>query len=78
MKSLLLCLAALCCGLVSLTAQNAAPARQPGEYPLAADSLPQDGVPKGKLEGPFEWNSKIIGGTVRRYWVFVPAQYTGE
>lgn len=57
---------------------QAAIARKVGSYPLTADSLPQDGVPKGKLEGPFEWNSKIIGGTVRRYWVFVPAQYTGE
>ena len=54
------------------------PARKLGEYPLSADSLPQPGVPKGRLEGPFEWNSKIIGGTVRRYWIYVPAQYTGE
>ena len=55
-----------------------APARKPGEYTHGPDSLPQEGVPKGKLEGPFEWNSKIIGGTVRRYWVWIPAQYTGE
>jgi enterochelin esterase family protein len=59
-------------------AQDATPARKVGDYPLTADSLPQAGVPKGRLEGPFEWNSKIIGGTVRRYWIFVPAQYTGE
>jgi len=65
-------------GLAHLSAQDSAPMRKPGEYPLTADSLPQAGVPKGKLEGPFEWNSKIIGGTVRRYWVYVPAQYTGE
>ena len=49
--------------------------RKPGEYPLMADSLPQEGIPKGRLEGPFEFKSKIIPGTVRRYWVFVPAQY---
>jgi len=49
--------------------------RKPGEYPLMADSLPQQGVPKGRLEGPFEFRSKIIPGTVRRYWIFVPAQY---
>ncbi len=42
---------------------------------LGPDSLPQDGVPKGSLEGPFEFHSKIIDGTVRQYWVFVPAQY---
>ena len=49
--------------------------RQPGEYPFMPDSLPQEGVPKGTLEGPFEFRSQIIAGTVRRYWIFVPAQY---
>ena len=65
--SSVLCLAAF--------AQDAAPVRKPGDYPLTADSLPQEGVPKGQLLGPFEWRSAIIRGTVRRYWVFVPAQY---
>ena len=49
--------------------------RRPGEYALMADSLPQEGIPKGRLEGPFEFHSKIIPGTVRRYWIYVPAQY---
>jgi len=49
--------------------------RQPGEYVVSADALPQEGIPKGRLEGPFEFHSKIIEGTVRRYWIFVPAQY---
>jgi enterochelin esterase family protein len=49
--------------------------RQPGEYPVSADALPQAGIPKGRLEGPFEFHSKVIEGTVRRYWIFVPAQY---
>jgi hypothetical protein len=52
--------------------------RQPGEYHLSADSLPQDGVPKGKLEGPFLFHSHIFTNTVRQYWIFVPAQYTPE
>ena len=39
------------------------------------DHFPQDGIPPGKLEGPFEFHSKIIDGTVRQYWIFVPAQY---
>ena len=60
------------------SAQEAAPVRKPGEYPLTADSLPQEGVPKGQLHGPFEWRSSIIRGTVRRYWVFVPAQYKAD
>ena len=59
--------------------QAAAPAeRKPGEYPLGPDSKPQPGVPKGRLEGPFSFKSQIIAGTVRQYWIYVPAQYTGE
>ena len=50
--------------------------RKPGDYPLGADSLPQDGVPKGKLEGPLLFKSQVIANTVRRYWIYVPAQYT--
>jgi enterochelin esterase family protein len=49
--------------------------RQPGEYPPTADSLAQPGVPEGKLIGPLEFRSKIIEGTVRRYWIYVPAKY---
>jgi len=52
--------------------------RRPGEYPLMPDSLAQDGVPKGQLEGPFEFHSRIIPGTVRQYWVYVPAQYNAK
>jgi enterochelin esterase family protein len=49
--------------------------RKPGEYPPTADSIPQPGVPKGKLVGPLEFKSKVIAGTVRRYWIYVPAKY---
>src|SRR5687767_14020063 len=41
-------------------------------YELGPDSLPQPGVPKGKLEGPFLFKSQIITNTVRRYWIYVP------
>jgi enterochelin esterase-like enzyme len=44
-------------------------------YPLGPDSLPREGVPKGKLEGPFLFHSKVIENTVRKYWVYVPPQY---
>jgi len=54
--------------------QNAA-ARKPGDYPLGPNSLPQPGVPKGTLDGPLEFRSQVIANTVRRYWVYVPAQY---
>jgi hypothetical protein len=52
--------------------------RTVGPYVHGPDSKPQDGVPKGRLEGPFEFKSQIIAGTVRRYWIFVPAQYTPD
>lgn len=42
---------------------------------LGPDSMVQADVPQGRLEGPFEFHSDIIADTVRRYWVFVPAQY---
>ncbi|MCA9136148.1 MAG: hypothetical protein KDB00_05300 [Planctomycetales bacterium] len=47
-------------------------------YPLGADSLPNDQVPKGSLEGPYLFKSNVIEDTVRKYWVYVPAQYTGD
>jgi enterochelin esterase-like enzyme len=47
-------------------------------YPVDPDSRPQEGVPKGKLEGPTLFKSKIFAGTVRKYWVYVPAQYTPD
>jgi len=46
------------------------------DYKLGPDSLPQEGAPQGKLEGPFLFKSQILAGTVRKYWVYVPAQYT--
>jgi S-formylglutathione hydrolase FrmB len=52
--------------------------RKPGDYPLTADSLPQPDAAKGRLEGPFLFRSHIIANTARRYWVFVPAQYTPD
>jgi Putative esterase len=44
---------------------------------LAAWSAP-GGVPRGRLDGPFEFHSRVFAGTVRRYWVFVPAQYSPD
>jgi enterochelin esterase family protein len=65
----------------SLLAQPAASSafvRKPGDYPLGTDSLPQAGVPKGKLEGPLLFKSQILTNTIRRYWIYVPAQYTPD
>ncbi len=44
-------------------------------YQLGPDSLPQEGVPKGEIRGPFTLPSKAYPGTQHTYWVYVPAQY---
>lgn len=69
-----LALAMLC--LAAGAAPAGAPVIQPGPWKLTPDHLPQSSVPNGRLEGPFEFHSAVFAGTVRRYWLFVPAQYT--
>jgi len=69
---------AAACGLALMVAASqafAAEPRKPGEYPPTADSIAQPGVAKGKLVGPLEFKSNVITGTVRRYWIYVPAGY---
>ena len=67
---LLAALILFACSLVAVAGEV-----PPRRYALTADSLPQPGVPQGRLEGPFEFHSQIIPGTVRRYWIHVPAGY---
>ena len=50
-------------------------AKADDDYTLGPDSQPQEGVPKGKVEGPFLFESKVFDGTKREYSVYVPAQY---
>ena len=60
----------------SKPAQTATPARPAApQYKTDPDSLPQAGVPKGKLEGPFIFKSQVFSNTIRKYWVYAPAQY---
>lgn len=44
-------------------------------YQLGPDSLPQEGVPKGRVIGPLTLASEVFENTTRHYWVYVPAQY---
>jgi enterochelin esterase family protein len=37
--------------------------------------MPQEGVPKGDIEGPFTLPTKVYPGTQHTYWVYVPQQY---
>jgi len=59
-------------------AAKSKPAKDPAldnQYKLGPDSQPQPGVPEGKVT-EYTWNdSKIFPGTIRKYWVYIPAQY---
>jgi enterochelin esterase-like enzyme len=46
-------------------------------YTLGPDSQIQEGVPRGKVT-KYQWKSAVFPGTVRDYWVYVPAQYDGQ
>lgn len=47
-------------------------------YELGPDSLPQEGVPQGEINGPHVIASEAFPGTQHTYWVYVPAQYDAE
>ncbi len=51
------------------------PEQLSAEFPLGPDSLPQPGVPPGKVEQFTFSNSRIFPGTVRDYYVYTPAPY---
>jgi enterochelin esterase family protein len=51
--------------------------RAADNYKLGADSQQQEGVPKGKVT-KHSWTSTIFSGTVRDYWIYVPAQYDSK
>ena len=65
------------CLLVALFSVLSGIAGLAEDYPLGADSQRQPGVPQGAVTH-YTWTSKIFPGTVRDYWVYVPAQYTPE
>lgn len=45
------------------------------QYRLGPDSMPQEGVPKGEIRGPYTLPSRAYPGTQHTYWIYVPAQY---
>jgi len=45
------------------------------QYRPGPDSMPQEGVPKGEIRGPYTLPSNAYPGTQHTYWVYVPAQY---
>ena len=49
--------------------------RQPGDYPLTADSHYQPNVPRGTITQHTWSTSRIYPGTTREWWLYVPTQY---
>ena len=47
------------------------------DYEFTADSLPKPDVPKGKVTR-HDWKSQVFEGTLRQYYLYVPAQYDGS
>lgn len=46
-----------------------------GDVAIAAERPAPATAASFRLEGPFELHSRVYPGTVRRYWVYVPADY---
>src|SRR5689334_13502168 len=47
------------------------------DYPLGPDSERHPDVPAGTVT-KHSWTSRIFPGTVRDYWIYVPAEYTPD
>ncbi len=47
------------------------------DYVPGPEAMPKEGVPQGEVTQD-SWTSEIFTGTVRDYWVYVPAQYDGK
>src|SRR5262245_6504270 len=83
MKKTSKCSVALGCVAMAVMALTKVMAQQPtakqpnpdSQYRLGPDSLPQEGVPKGEIRGPYVLPSQVYAGTQHTYWVYVPAQY---
>lgn len=68
------------CALALLLSAPAARAQAPAEprvYPRSPDASPREGVPTGEVTHHELLESAVFPGTVRRYSVYVPAQYDG-
>lgn len=62
-------------GMVGIVLWTAAALAGDEEYRLGPDSQPQEGVPRGQVIERVHAESRVFPGTIRRYWVYVPAQY---
>ncbi len=74
LRSLVLGLAAT----LGLLIQPSLRAQSQESYPIHPDSKVKNGVPQGKIEGPFPFKSQVFPGTERDYWLYIPSQYTPQ
>ncbi|MEQ9407509.1 MAG: SMP-30/gluconolactonase/LRE family protein [Fuerstiella sp.] len=65
-------------GLTVFSTPPDAVAQPEEDYPTPPEAVEKAGVPKGTVHGPHEFRSQLFPGTVRQYWVYVPAQYNPE
>ena len=65
----------LVCFALLLLTPCAALRAEDSDYKLGPDSMEKPDVPKGKVTKMPPWTSKIFEGTVRDWWIYVPAQY---
>ena len=63
--------------LCSVLALGSSALADDSEYKLGPDSERQEGVPQGEITKDI-WKSDIFEGTIREYFVYVPAQYDGS
>ncbi len=75
-SALALLVGVLACSLGACQPAEELPAKT--TYKLGPDSEKHAGVPAGEVIGPTVFKSKAFDGTVRQYWVYVPAQYKPE
>ena len=62
-------------GSGELGAQDKGKPKKAPLYTHGPDSLEQKDVPRGKVIDMGTWKSKVFDGTVRKWWVYVPAQH---
>ena len=64
--------------LAALLLAAAGPLSAADNYTLPDDAKPQEGVPEGTITKHTWESTKHYPGTVRDYWVYVPAQYKAD
>jgi enterochelin esterase-like enzyme len=69
------CMGVASIALAQATGQSPRGPNPDSQYRLGPDSVPQEGVPRGEIRGPYTLPSRVYPGTQHTYWVYVPAQY---